>query len=397
MLRFIKAIGWGFGRFGKFFGNIPSFFIKTVMPINKGTIVCWSYSFKQYSCNPRYITEYLLKRHPEYRIFWVFRGSNAPSDLDRRIKVVKYRSLEYLKVMSTAEFLITNARTDSWKIYWQKRHGQKYIMTWHGGVALKKVEADAESKLSYNYVKKAKMDSKICDLMLSGAKCQTRLLSEKFWYDGEILEKGTPRCDVLFDHDMHKTMSENVRSAYGIPADSRIVLYAPTFRTNKSIEPYRMDWEATVKVLKDMYKGADVRILLRLHPNLIGKVDISTLLYSPSVIDVTSYHDMQELMCISDMLITDYSSSMFDFMMLRRPCLLYATDMKEYDRGYYYNFTELPFPLAQTQDELIENIRTFDEEKYITDIERFDNEKVGLIEDGNACKALAEWMQSHSL
>ena len=397
MLRFIKAIGWGFGRFGKLLGNIPSFFIRTCLPVEKGAVVCWSYSFKQYSCNPRYITEYLLEKHPEYRIFWVFRGSKAPSDLDRRIKVVRYRSWAYLKAMNTAEFLITNARTDAWKIYWQKREGQKYIMTWHGGVALKQVEADAEDKLSYNYVRKAKMDSEICDLMISGAKCQTRLLAEKFWYNGEILEKGTPRCDVLFDSDRHKMMSRNVRRAYGIPSDSIIVLYAPTFRTNKSIEPYRIGWEAATPALKDMYKGADVRILLRLHPNLIGKVDVSSLLNSPSVIDVTSFHDMQELMCISDMLITDYSSSMFDFMMLKRPCLLYATDMNEYDRGYYYNFNELPFPLAQTQTELIENILSFDRDEYIADIERFDNEKVGLVEDGNACRAIAEWMRKHSI
>lgn len=397
MLRFIEAIGWGLGRFGKLFGNIPSFFIRTFMPVEKGTVVCWAYSFKQYSCNPRYITEYLLDNHPGYRIFWVFRGNTPPSGLDRRIKAVKYRSWEYRKVMNTAEFLITNARTDSWKIYWRKRSGQKYIMTWHGGVALKQVEADAEDKLSYSYVKKAKADSRICDLMLSGARCQTRLLAGKFWYDGEILEKGTPRCDVLFDSVRHQTMSRNVRSAYGIPEDSKIVLYAPTFRTDKSIEPYRIDWEATSKVLKDMYKGSDVRILLRLHPNLIGKVDISPLLNSPSVTDVTSYHDMQELMCISDMLITDYSSSMFDFMILKRPCILYATDIEEYDRGYYHDFTELPFPIARNQEELIGRIRDFSTETYLTEIEKFDKDNIGLIEDGNACREVAAWMKEHSI
>lgn len=396
MSRISRAIGWGFNRFGKFFGNIPSFFIRAFMPLNKGSVVCWAYSFKQYSCNPRYITEYLLKNHPEYRIYWIFRGNNIPSDLDSRIKAVKYHSWEYYKVMNTAEFLMTNARTDPWRIYWHKRRGQKYIMTWHGGVALKQVEADAEDKLSYNYVKKAKIDSKICDLMLSGAECQTKLLSEKFWYSGEILEKGTPRCDILFDSKRHEAISRHVRNTYGIEDGSKIVLYAPTFRSNRSIEPYRIDWKATVKALKEMFGGADVKVLLRLHPNLIGKVDISTLLNSPEVTDVTLYHDMQELMCISDMLITDYSSSMFDFMILDRPCLLYAADIKEYDRGYYYDFTDLPFPLAQTQNELIENIRHFDADSYKSKVKAFNTEKVGLLENGNACSALAEWMKSHS-
>jgi CDP-glycerol glycerophosphotransferase len=146
-----------------------------------------------------------------------------------------------------------------------------------------------------------------------------------------------------------------------------------------------------------MFGGAKVTLLLRLHPNLIGKADTSSLINHPSVIDMTRYHDMQELLCVSDMLITDYSSSMFDYAMLRRPCMLYATDVAEYDRGYYYDFRELPFPLAQNSEQLINLIENFDEKEYQRDLKTFLDERLGLVERGVAAEELARWMVAHRI
>lgn len=389
------AIVWGLNRIGKVFGNIFSHIIRCFTKVRKGRVMCWAYTFKQYSCNPRYLTEYLLENNPEFEIFWVFRGNVDTSGLDKRIKCVRYKSLQYFLLVNTAEFFITNARTDPYRIYWHKREGQKYVMLWHGGVALKRIEKDAEAQLSYSYLKKAKIDSKICDLMVSGCRFQTSLLKEKFWYDGEILERGIPRNDVFFDRSSHPEMKERVCSKYGISLDSRIVLYAPTFRRDKSIEPYRIDWSRIVPELRNIYGTEKVSVLLRLHPNLIGKADASTLINDESVIDVTRYHDMQELLCITDLLITDYSSSMFDITMLKKPCLLYATDIEKYNRGYYFNFAELPFPLAQNEEELIGNIRTFDSPAYEKAVELFFDKHIGLCEDGNASKAIAGWLTRH--
>ena len=112
---------------------------------------------------------------------------------------------------------------------------------------------------------------------------------------------------------------------------------------------------------------------------------------------MTRYHDMQELLCVSDMLITDYSSSMFDYAMLRRPCLLYATDVKQYDRGYYYDFSELPFPLAQSDDELMTLITNFDFESYLAELDHFLANTLGIKEHGVAAKELAEWMRKRMM
>ena len=389
------AIGWGLNRIGKSFGNIFSLIIRCFTRVHKGRMMCWAYTFKQYSCNPRYLTEYLLENNTEFEIFWVFKGNVDTFGVDKRIKCVRYKSLRYFLLVNTAEFFITNARTDPYRIYWHKRKGQKYVMLWHGGVALKRIEKDAESQLSYSYLKKAKIDSKVCDLMVSGCRFQTSLLKEKFWYDGEILEKGIPRNDVFFDKARHPEMRERICRKYGISPDSRIVLYAPTFRRDKSIEPYRIDWSRVVPELRKIYGSEKVSVLLRLHPNLIGKADASSLVNDESVIDVTRYHDMQELLCVSDLLITDYSSSMFDITMLKKPCMLYATDIEKYNRGYYFDFAELPFPLARNEEELIGNIRTFDSAAYDESVESFFEKHIGLCEDGNASKAIAGWLTRH--
>ena len=389
-----KIISWGIQRFVKFFGHIPSFFIRLFYPVKKGTIVFWSYDFKQYSCNPRYLSEYIMENHPEFEIYWAFRKKVNIDGLDKRIKCVRYATMEFKKVMNTAEYLITNCRTDPYKFFWKKRPDQKYIMLWHGGVALKRIEKDVEEKLGFIYTQKAKIDSKNCDLMVSGCDFFTGLLKNKFWYNGEVLEKGTPRCDIFYKKELHKEMDRKIRAKYQIPEDNKLVLYAPTFRKNKSLEPYSINWNTAIPEISRLFNGSPVSVLLRLHPNMLN-VDTSSLLNSPAVIDVTKYHDMQELLCISDLLITDYSSSMFDISMLGSPCVLYATDVKKYDRGYYFDFKELPYPLAQSQDELIEIFKNMDLGKYRADVSDFEKNKIGLFENGNASKSITEWMIEH--
>ena len=144
-----------------------------------------------------------------------------------------------------------------------------------------------------------------------------------------------------------------------------------------------------------MFGGEKVTLFLRLHPNLLGKADTSELMSHPSIIDMTRYHDMQELLSVADMLITDYSSSMFDFSMQRRPCLLYATDIEQYDRGYYYDFTKLPYPLARNQEDLLRIISEFNNEEYGSRLADFLDNELGVVESGVAAKALAEWMVNY--
>ncbi|MBE6203056.1 MAG: hypothetical protein E7135_05300 [Rikenellaceae bacterium] len=391
MMKIGGAMAWALNRTIKLYGNILSLVARCFVKVKRSRVVCWAYNYKQYGCNPRYISEYLLEHHPDMEIVWVFRRGVDTSAVDSRIRCVRFRTWEYLKTMASAEFLVTNSRTDPWHVYWHKRPEQKYLMLWHGGAALKRVERDVEDRLGFSYVQKAKRDSKVCDLMISGCRANTELIKRSFWYEGEILEMGIPRNDIFFNKGLHNRLRKSIVEQYNLPDDGRIVLYAPTFRRSGTIEPYSIDWDRVIPCLERMF-GAKVSLLMRLHPNLIGKVDTSSLTSNPAVVDVTCYPDMQELLCVSDMLITDYSSSMFDYAMLRRPCLLYATDVEQYDRGYYYDFRELPFPLSRDVDALVATIEDFDIESYKLSLERFLDERLGLIERGVAAESLARWM-----
>lgn len=397
MKRVGEAIVYRIGLIAKLFGNMTSYAIRLFTKVKPKRVMCWAYSFKQYGCNPRYLTEYLLQHHPDMEIWWAFRKGVDTSAVDPRIKVVRFRTWQYYKLLATAEFLLTNARTDPYRIYWHKRKGQKYLMLWHAGVALKRIERDAEAQLSYSYLCRAKNDSKVCDLMISGSAMHTELIHRAFWYDGEVLECGIPRNDVFFSKKLHASFRERITAMYGIAPEDKIVLYAPTFRRSGSIEPYRIVWSEVIPVLQNMFGGEKVSVIVRLHPNLMGKVDTSSLVAYEGVVDGTMYHDMQELMCAADMLITDYSSSMFDFSLQGKPCMLYAPDMAEYDRGYYFNLRELPYPLAESAAELKANIENFDAEAYARKLDDFLTRRVGVKEYGNAAQQLAQWMESCSL
>ena len=118
MKRVGGAIAWGLSRAIKSFGNLLSALARCFVKVKRGRVVCWAYNYKQYGCNPRYLTEYLLEHHPDMEIVWVFRKGVDISAVDKRVKCVRFRTWEYLKVMASAEFLVTNSRTDPWHIYW---------------------------------------------------------------------------------------------------------------------------------------------------------------------------------------------------------------------------------------------------------------------------------------
>lgn len=371
-----------------------SLLVRSFTHVHKKRILCWSYYYTKYSCNPRYITEYLLKEHPgEFDIYWCFDKNAVIGDLPAGVKIVTWRTWKYLLILNTSGYLFSNTRTGLWKSSFVKRKEQKYIMTWHSSMGIKKIEKDAGDSLSLSYINEAKYDSSICDLILSGCRFRSEVIKRAFWYKGEILEKGTPRNDMLFRN--HDELRKKIFREYNIPDDARILLYAPTFRSDMGLRYYKFDWEDVHSVLEQKF-GAPMYILLRLHPNFCrAGFDTSRLCNSNNVIDVTYYQDMHELLCVSDILVTDYSSSLFDFSLLYKPCFIYAVDSETYDRGTYLGLNDLPFPLAHGEKELIDVVENFDRDEYVKNVAKFNNEVLGTYESGNACKALYQWMSTN--
>ena len=141
-----------------------------------------------------------------------------------------------------------------------------------------------------------------------------------------------------------------------------------------------------MKELNEKYNKEWI-VLLRLHPNIAHKSKELCEKASNNIIDVSNYGDMYELMLISDILITDYSSVMFEFSFASKPVFLYANDLDEYikDRGFYFDYNDLPYTIANNNEELINNITNFDNDIYQIKLKEF-FDKIGLKETGKASK-----------
>ena len=358
-----------------------------LLPIQQNKIICWANSFKQYGCSPKAITEHLLINHPgRFDIVWVFeQGVHIPEPFPEGVRVVRYFSLDYLKEVHTAHFVICNMRTGN-AYMWDKRRGQRYIQTWHSSIRLKMIEKDAENTLPKSYIENAKKDSSKIDALVSGCDFSTKIFENSFWYDGEILRTGTPRCDIFFS-DVTAVKSK-VCHALNLNPQSKILLYAPTFRNGNNASVHNLNFEAVKQRLTETI-GGDWTVIYRFHPNIIKSYSIDQ-----EGVDATRYPDMQELIAAADVLVSDYSSCMFDMAIAGKPCFLYTPDLNNYkanERGLYFDFNELPFPIAHSNDELLSVIQVFDADKYTSDVSRFLH-KVGSYECGKASERIASYI-----
>ena len=368
--------------------KIKSFIITSIirifncLPIRNNKIFLYSYYGSQYGCSPKYISEYIVKNYPDkYDIVWAFNDVKSKESI-QGIRKVKIMSLKYFYELCTSKVIITNFRTTE---TFKKRNNQYYIQTWHSSLRLKQIEKDAEDTLPVHYIKMAKEDSKKLDLLISGCKFSTDIFKRAFWYDGEIFEHGTPRNDILVKSDSN--LNGMVKEKLKIDKDKKIILYAPTFRKNNNLEIYNIDYSKIINKLKDKFGGGWV-FLVKLHPHLVSKSD--ELVYGKYVLDVTKYDDIQELLSIADVLISDYSSLMFDFALTKKPCFLYVPDLDEYienDRGLYFAINELPFISVKNNDELASEIANFDSDKYDKDLKSFSS-KIGSFEIGKCSEEL---------
>ncbi|WEG11509.1 CDP-glycerol glycerophosphotransferase family protein [Pullulanibacillus sp. KACC 23026] len=364
-------------------------FLLRILPIKSNKIIFFSYYGSQYGGNPKYLSEYILKNvsKDSFEIVWSFVHPNekrAFSDY----RLVRWLSLRFFYELSTSKVIVTDYRTLP---IIRKRKNQYYIQTWHSSLRLKQIEKDAIDHLTTHYVKMAKKDSSKCDLLLSGCQESTTIFRRSFWYQGPIFEKGTPRNDVFFQKDIKK--SEWIKAKLQIPKSHRVVTYAPTFRTNGGLDLYRLDFNAIRKKLEAEY-GGDWTFLVRLHPHLLSQSQ--AFFMGQKVLDVTHYDDPQDILYVTDLLITDYSSLMFDFALTKRPCFLYLPDLETYmrnERELYFSIDELPFLKAFSQEELMEQIGQFKRVAYLKRINQF-LEKVGSYETGHASEALVLHIQN---
>lgn len=372
---------------------ILAFFLESIVPVRKNRIICWSFHQHKYACNPRAITEFILKNHPnDFEIYWAFEKGIDTSELDPRIKVVYNRTFAYWIALGSSRFVLNNSRSYIYEDFFIKKKNQIYVMTWHGSIGTKPCEKDAESVLPEHYIKRAKRDSKMCDLLISGNDFLTALYKRAFWYEGEILENCFPRNDIYFDKTRIQQQRKKICHYYGVPEDNLLLLYAPTFRSDYNTDVFKLDWSRVVDAFEHRFKRK-VCFIAKLHPNYLGGYKKGNLFKGTGVIDAIDYPDLSDLVCASDFFISDYSSSIFDMAYMFKPCFVYAPDHESYDRGYYFQIKDMPFPYSFNEVELCKVVLNFNEEDYKRQLCAFFS-KIGLKEDGQGARRLYEWMIS---
>ena len=236
------------------------------------------------------------------------------------------------------------------------------------------------------------------DYVLSNSEWYDKTLPTGMLYNGKILRTGSPRCDILVNRTT-KDM-KRVRDKFNLPIDSKIIMYAPTFRggsqgIDRTVEQgdHIPDLQKIRDALAKRFGGSWV-VFLRLHPQLVARHQLCSEL-SDSIINVSEVDDMYEILAGCDAFLTDYSSAAFDAMVMKIPVFLYCDDYAEYqkDRGsLLWKLEELPFPMGTTTKELIDRIRQFSSNDYMKRIDKL-YQITGLQENGKASKIIHDFIQ----
>lgn len=367
-------------------------FIK--LPINKKRVMFESFLGRNVSGNPKYLYEQMIKDglDNKYDLIWILNNIDEP--INGSGKKVKRKTLKYYYYMATSKYWIFNCRQADEII---KRKENIYLQTWHG-TPLKKLAMDMDNvnmagQTDINeYKEKFYNNSRRWDYLLIQNDYSREIFKKAFAFNKTILN-GYPANDILYTEN-NKESIDKIKDKLNIPKNKKIILYAPTWRDDNFYKKghYRMNIELDLdKMQKEL--GNEYIILLRMHYLITNNINIEK--YKGFVYDYSQGYDIQELYLVSDILITDYSSVMFDYSNLNRPIIFFTYDIEQYRdalRGFYFDFEEeAPGPLVVDTEGVIECLKSIDDinKQYKNKKEKFYN-KFCHIDDGNKAKEILD-------
>ncbi len=329
--------------------TILSFFV------DNDLVVYESFHGMQFSDNPRALYEYALAHYPSLKAVWVVKkGYEAVFEANNITFVYRY-SFQWILVMARAKYWIVNTRMPIWC---QKGRKTIYVQTWHG-TPLKHIGLDVKSSdLTRSeqvvYEKDFKKESDRWNYLVSPNSYSSAIFKKAFEFKGDMIQCRYPRNDVLVQVGSHKDIdfSDSIKEKIGIPKDNFVLLYAPTWRDDKKIGEniYKAENPFPFGQLDDL---DNCTILTRFHYLVRDDMGLEKF---KNVIDVSSYEDMSHLLLVSEMLITDYSSSMFDYAYTGKPIIFFMYDFDQYNsvtRGLYtFDYSNLPGPIIKNANDL---------------------------------------------
>ncbi len=372
--------------------------ILSIFPIKKNRILFNSQKGRMFACNPRAIFELLYnKKQQELEFVWCLNEPSEDLKPFAKVKTVKYNSLYYFYYQMTSKVIVANIPSP---IYVPLRKKQVFLNTWHGGGAYKKVGLLSPKQSSLSKISeglkiksiedknnqeweryKAKYNAKDTTFFISSCKKFTDVMLESQLLPlSAYLEIGMPRNDVFFSDYTQLILKAKIK--LGIPSTKKVVLFAPTYRGNVKSQSFNLeiDIKSCLKSLKSKWGGEWVFVfrghVLGVHESVEDK----------QIVNASKYEEMQELLCMADVFITDYSSSMWDFALTKKPAFLFTPDLEYYlnsDRGFYTPIEEWAFSYAKTNNELSNLIETFDDDIHQRKVQKHMTSLISY-EEGNA-------------
>lgn len=352
--------------------------MRRVLPIKKNMVLFESYWGKEARCNPGGMYRYLSMTHPELDLRFSLIDERTP--LDGIGKRIKKGSMGYLYSLARAHILFNNVNFEDW---YEKRPGQIEVQTTHG-TPLKKIGFAATSEFTAVGMKNFAKRCERWDYLISPGPETTRILRDNYRFERCVLETGFPRNDYLFTECTPENIAR-LKERYHLSQHKKLVLYAPTWRKANSFN-LALNFSLLLDSLEDEYEFA-----LRVHHFSASALDEKLL--DSRVINLTKGISMEECFLLADILITDYSSLMFDYALLDRPLLFFAYDLDDYRdnlRGFNFDFeAEAPGPILSTTEEVlvalkqIDKIRAQHEDAYRKFVENY-----CLFEQGTAAKQI---------
>ncbi|MFR2232283.1 MAG: CDP-glycerol glycerophosphotransferase family protein [Roseburia intestinalis] len=338
-------------------------------PFEKNLVIFEAYGGEMngYSCNSRAVYERMLRdeTYKDFHYVWAFRDPDAFIYLEKNknTTVVQRGSCQYLRACATAGYLFTNTGYPSYVVPSDR---QKMVYLWHGK-PLKcigcSIQGDGDGKRSKAKIERDYVDAgKRLSVLLSPAPVFTPVMSAAYGLDetkrkNAILECGYPRNDALFSYGEADVL--RWKKALKIPLDKKVILYAPTWRPYNWLGENHFCHEEVMDYQK-LYKafGEDCVFLCRVHHLERGTCQFSD--YPGFLFDVTDYPDVNDLYRISDLMISDYSGTIFDYANLKRPIVLYMYDEERYIQhanGLNFPLSELPGVITHDQEEMSAAVR----------------------------------------
>jgi CDP-glycerol glycerophosphotransferase len=315
-------------------------------------VKCVYFTFRGlFADNPRAVYEGLLARGGDHVHTWLCTEKTRPT-FPPGVQTILYGTPEAAAALAAADVVVANG---CMSMAWTKSPGTVYLQTWHG-TPLKRIHHDAPAR--EGWLDKPDKDVARWDMLLSPNPVSTERLRHAFRFGGAVHETGYPRNDVLSRPD-RDDVRQRVRADLDIPDGTTAVLYAPTWRDNLVFDsPDGPDFDIPIDLTAFTDRlGKDHVLLTRLHNMVAGRLAIPP---GAPVIDVSDRAESAELYLAADMLVTDYSSAMFDFAVTGKPMVFYTYDLEHYRddlRGFYFDLTEVaPGPLVRTSEELVEAI-----------------------------------------